>query len=180
MTGGARYPRERLVPPSAAGPGAFVKHARRLRRALGDDWLVEHVGSTSVPGLVAKPVIDLALRVPAAGDLADAGVRLSRAGWSEPEAVGDHWATYLLVAGVRTAIGHLFTAEQWETAHVRLFADWLRSHPQDRERYADLKRALVADGTWGHDYTAAKEGFVRKVVDRARTARGLPPTDGTL
>ena len=64
--------------------------------------------------------------------------------------------------------------------HLRLFARWLRTHPADRERYAELKTSLVAAGVWGEAYTVAKDGFVRDVVDRARAAEGLPPTSGPL
>lgn len=94
--------------------------------------------------------------------------------------VGDHWGTFLLIDEVRAAIGHIFTSEQWPEAHVRLFAEWLRTHPADRDGYADLKRALVEGGAWGSDYTTAKGAFVLEVVNRARAARGLPSLSGPL
>lgn len=117
---------------------------------------MEHVGSTSVPSLVAKPVIDLALRMPEGACVEDASAALVRAGWSELVVVGDHWGTFLLVDRVRSAIGHIFDWEQWAQAHVRLFAEWLRRHEADRVQYADLKKALVSQGSWGDEYTAAK------------------------
>ena len=94
--------------------------------------------------------------------------------------VGDHWATFLLIDKVRSAIGHIFTPELWSEAHVRLFAEWLRTHPADRDSYADLKRTLVERGAWGSDYTTAKGAFVLEVVNRARAARGLPSVNGPL
>ena len=97
------------------------------------------------------------------------------AGWSEIIEVGDHAATLLTFDGIRRAIGHLFTAEQWPEAHLRLFASWLRHHADDRRRYADLKMRLVAQGSWGNEYTLSKGSFVREIVDKARAARGLPP-----
>lgn len=142
-------------------------------RDLGGDWLVEHVGSTSVPLLPAKPVIDLGLRMPACVGPRDVQATFSALGWTDLEAIGDHYAVFLLDDGVRQGIGHLFTAEQWPTAHVRLFAKWLRAHPKDREAYSALKTGLVSAGAWGQDYTNAKTEFVRGVVNRARLAAGL-------
>lgn len=146
-----------------------------LARALGPTWALEHVGSTSVPGLLAKPVIDIALRMPAKAPFADGLQAFGGTPWTTPLVVGDHWATFLRVDGVRTAIGHIFTADQWAEAHIRLFAAWLRTHPVDRDRYARLKSDLVDEGAWGSAYTDAKEVLVREVVNKAREARGLPP-----
>jgi GrpB-like predicted nucleotidyltransferase (UPF0157 family) len=168
------YPAERLAPPDVAWQSRYAEISAGLRQDLGPGWTMEHVGSTSVPGLVAKPVIDLALRLPQGCLLADTSAWFARAGWTAPVVVGDHWATFLLIDEVRSAIGHIFRPEQWSEAHVRLFAEWLRTHPADRDSYADLKRALVERGTWGSDYTTAKGAFVLEVVNRARAARGLP------
>ena len=141
---------------------------------------MEHVGSTSVPGLVAKPVIDLALRLPDGCHVHDASASLAQAGWTEPVAIGEHWATFLLIDTVRSAIGHIFRPEQWPEAHIRLFAEWLRTHGADRDRYAALKRTLVEQSIWGSEYTSAKEEFVLEIVNRERAARGLPLLTGQL
>ncbi|WP_323096777.1 GrpB family protein [Intrasporangium sp. YIM S08009] len=171
------YPPERIVAPDPGWSRRFSELSAGLHRDLGDGWQVEHVGSTSVPGLVAKPVVDLALGVPRGLSVSGAGRDLRAAGWTEPVVVGDHQATFLLDGPVRTAIGHLFTADQWATAHVRLFADWLRRHPADRDAYAALKSGLVAAGTWGEGYTRGKATFVLDVVNRARAERALTPVE---
>jgi GrpB-like predicted nucleotidyltransferase (UPF0157 family) len=59
-----RYPSAGLVPYDPAWPVRYVELAGSLQQVLGDHWQVEHIGSTSVPGLLAKPVIDLAVRIP--------------------------------------------------------------------------------------------------------------------
>jgi GrpB-like predicted nucleotidyltransferase (UPF0157 family) len=174
------YPAGRLVAPDAAWRSRYADISARLRQALGPRWVMEHVGSTSVPGLPAKPVIDLALRLPEGLHIADATSSFEGAGWTAPVVTGDHWATFLVVGGVRSAIAHIFSFEQWPEAHVRLFAEWLRAHPVDRDRYAELKRTLVAGGIWGSDYTMGKAGFVLEVVNRARAERGLPLVQGPL
>ncbi len=158
----------------------YVETSTRLRKILGPGWLTEHVGSTSVPGLLAKPVIDLARRIPEGTCLPEIGAAFLQAGWTEPRTLGDHSAAFLLAGPVREAIAHLFTPEQWPEAHVRLFADWLRTHETDRARYAALKRGLVAEGTWDEEYTDAKSTFVLEVVNRAREARALQPVSGPL
>ncbi|HEX8496203.1 MAG TPA: GrpB family protein [Actinomycetales bacterium] len=104
--------------------------SERLVSGLGRHWVIEHVGSTSVPGLIAKPVVDLAVRVPQRESVTEVSAAFVRLGWTSPVELGDHWATFALDDGVRTAIAHLFTAEQWPQAHVRLFAAWLRAHPR--------------------------------------------------
>jgi GrpB-like predicted nucleotidyltransferase (UPF0157 family) len=159
-----------------AWPGRFRLAAAGLAAVLGDDWLVEHVGSTSVPGLVAKPVIDLAVRVPMGLHVGDVDGALAGAGWVEaPTAVSTHEVRMQLSGRVRTHIAHFFAADAWDTVQQRLFADWLRRHPEDRHRYAELKTTAWADGARGRAYTVAKSVFVKEVVDKARASRGLPP-----
>lgn len=170
-----RYPAARLVPYNPAWPATYYTLAADLRAALGPEWELEHFGSTSVPGLVAKPVIDIAVAEPTSSS-SDWLPSLRALGWTEPAALAAHRAAYLVDGRVRVAIAHPFPPDQWTAAHVRLFADWLRRHPDDRDRYAELKQRLVQDDTWGEPYTRAKREFVQRVVDRARHERGLPAT----
>jgi GrpB-like predicted nucleotidyltransferase (UPF0157 family) len=76
--------------------------------------------------------------------------------------------------GVRRGIAHLFSAEQWATAPQRLFPAWLRTHPTDRDTYARLKQTLRDTGTWGHDYTAAKAAFIKRISDLAAASDRTP------
>lgn len=63
------------------------------RVSLGPGWEFQHVGSTSVPGLLAKPVIDIAIGMPQSVRASEVSDRLRQAGWSGPVPVGDHWST---------------------------------------------------------------------------------------
>ena len=175
MTWECGYPPEHVVPWSATWSVSYERRVADLRRSLGPGWVFEHVGSTSVPGLDAKPVIDIAVRLPCWTTLGVADAAFRAAGWSDVVDVGDHAASVLAHENERVAIAHLFTADQWPQAHLRVFAEWMRSHAEDRLRYAALKRRLVTDGVWGSAYTTAKSSFVREIVDKARAARGLPP-----
>lgn len=174
MTPADNYPPERLVPYDSHWPELYANFEAGLRSLLGDDWELEHVGSTSVPGLPAKPVIDIAIGLPAAATHTVACPRLMAGGWSRPLPVGDHWASTFPATGVRSAIAHLFTAVQWPEAHVRLFAAALRHDPQRRDEYAALKQALVEHNVWGPEYTDSKTPFVIRTVNQARAEMGLP------
>lgn len=167
----AWYPPEGLVPYDPAWPLRYANLAGRLQQTLGNHWQIEHIGSTSVPGLVAKPVIDLALRIPDSNELDVKLPDLEAAGWTDLSPLPTHQALFQLDHdGTRRAIAHLFSNEQWPMAPQRLFPAWLRTHPTDQEAYARLKLGLREGGTWGHEYTAAKAGFVRNISAKAIAA----------
>lgn len=170
-----RYPPQRVVPYDPAWPERYARLRDRLRVGLdpspgaapASGWLIEHVGSTSVPGCLGKPVIDVAVGVPDGVLVEDAHRRLAELGWQDWVRVSDHWVTYLLADGVRSAIAHVYTADQWATADLRVFAAWLRAHPADRDAYAARKLSLVEAGVWGLAYTAGKAPLVQELTDRA-------------
>lgn len=174
------YPPERLVPYDRRWPEEYARFEAGLRGLLGEDWALEHAGSTSVPGLPAKPVIDIAIGMPEGTTYVVASGRLEAGGWGRATAVGDHWAAVFPATGVRAAIAHLFTAAQWPEAHVRLFAAALRRDPRQRDEYAALKQALVEQDVWGSEYTDSKGPFVVRTVNRARADLGLPAVDHPL
>ena len=170
------YPSVGLVAHDPSWAARFAAARDSLVDVLGSGWTVEHIGSTAVPGLVAKPVIDLAVRVPSGGTLTPYDDALTAVGWVEVgSSVTTHDVRMRLDGSVRTHIAHFFPADGWETAHQRLFVARLLTHDDERDRYAALKESLRAAGTWGRAYTDAKGAFVQEVVDRARAERGLPP-----
>jgi len=146
-----------------------------LQQVLGDHWQVEHIGSTSVPGLLAKPVIDLAVRIPEQETVHDNLRAFATAGWTGMTPLPTHQALFQVDHdGTRRAIAHLFPADRWPTASQRVFPAWLRAHPADRDAYANLKQTLRCGGLWGHDYTNAKAAFVQHICAKA----GVPPPEG--
>ncbi|MFX4273099.1 GrpB family protein [Propionibacteriaceae bacterium Y1685] len=152
----------------------FARAAQHLLSAADRTWTVEHIGSTSVPGLMAKPIIDLAVRVGSVAEVDDMRAQLSRAGWlAVRRQPVDHRVLVREANEVRTHIAHFFTAQQWETCHQRLFRDWLRAHPEDQRVYLEAKRR--ASGEIGGAYTRIKAPVVLEIVNRAREAQGLPP-----
>ncbi|MDZ5143292.1 GrpB family protein [Microbacterium testaceum] len=164
-----------IVDPDAAWPGVFEMLRSRIDGALGDRVLeIGHVGSTSVPGLAAKPVIDIDLTV-ADTDDEDAYVpALEALGFvlrvREPWWLGHR----CLVSAEPAANLHVWPPDSPEAARHRLFRDWLRADELDRQRYAAVKREVVADGLMS-EYNARKEGVIREIYTRAFTAAGLLP-----
>jgi GrpB-like predicted nucleotidyltransferase (UPF0157 family) len=140
---------------------------------------VDHVGSTSVPGLAAKPIIDMDVVVAAPGDVDTVIERL--------QGIGYRWRGDLGVPG-REAFAapadptqprhHLYVVVEDERAHLDhwLLRDLLREDATARSRYAALKRhnAERADGDMDR-YVAAKAELVAELLSRARAGRGLPP-----
>jgi GrpB-like predicted nucleotidyltransferase (UPF0157 family) len=149
----------------------------RLRGELDtvlDRWLaapVEHVGSTAVPGLSAKPVIDLQAAVPdfdCAPAVADA---LGRSGWHlvPPELDDRPWRRFFVQAtgDVRVAHLHLLLAGSERWVQQLAFRDALRGEPDLRQRYQALKLQLAAEHADDREaYTEGKAAFVRAVVAR--------------
>jgi GrpB-like predicted nucleotidyltransferase (UPF0157 family) len=154
----------------------------RVRAALvGLAIDVQHAGSTSVPGLAAKPVVDLVVTVPDADDEDSYAPALRAAGYTfhhrEP-----HWEAHRLFKrgmphlmdhgitrdGVPKVNLHVFPATSAEPGRMLLFRDWLRAHPEDRVLYEGTKRTL-ADREWAavQDYADAKTPVVTEILGRA-------------
>jgi len=165
-----------------AWPAAFERVAGVVGEALGDRVLaLHHVGSTSVVGLPAKPVIDVDLVVadpadePAyIPDLEAAGfVHVVREPWWHEHRLLKHTdpVTHL----------HVFGPDCPEVVRHLMFQQWLRDHPEDHTAYADAKRTAAAEmnarpgGGTGMDYNRHKEPVVRGIYDQMFRAHGMLP-----
>ena len=150
-------------------PKQFAREAQRIRAALGDRAIrIEHVGSTSVPELIAKPIIDILLVVADSADERSYAPDLVAAGYvlriREPD-----WHEHRLFNGPETDLNlHVFTSASVEIARMLRFRDRLRSHAEERERYARAKE-LLAKRTWKHvqDYADAKSQVIEEILARA-------------
>ena len=157
-------------------PTRFEAFAAEIREAGDGAWAIEHIGSTAIPGMRAKPIIDLAVRVEDLGEFATHRQALETAGWRQGSAVRTHPVMIRESGGVRIAIAHFFVAAEWDAVHQRILRDWLREHPEDADRYAHAKcDAVAAEARGRSTYNAAKSPVIQELVDRARAARGLPP-----
>jgi GrpB-like predicted nucleotidyltransferase (UPF0157 family) len=153
-------------------PQLFEREAERIRAALGERALeVEHTGSTSIPGLAAKPIIDILLVVADSADEAAYVPPLEAAGYvlrlREPD-----WFEHRLLKGADpTANVHVFSTGCVEIERMLLFRDRLRANDAERDLYERTKREL-AQREWRfvQDYADAKGEVVEAIIERARTA----------
>jgi GrpB-like predicted nucleotidyltransferase (UPF0157 family) len=153
-------------------PRSFRHEAARLRSVLGTEALrIEHVGSTSVPALIAKPVVDIVLVVPDSADEPSYVPRLQAAGYvlriREPG-----WFEHRLFNGPDAAVNlHVFSTGAAEVERMLRFRDRLRADEAARNRYERVKREL-AQRTWRHvqDYADAKSAVVGEILAAAEGA----------
>lgn len=159
-------------------PARFEALERTIREALGAAALsVEHVGSTSVPSLAAKPVIDIDLTVANPADEAAYVPALERARFAllirEP---GWHEHRCLLLDDPACNL-HVFGPDCPEVVRHRMFRDWLIAHAEERELYRraklDAARETRASGGMVMDYNRHKEPVIREIYERMFRARGL-------
>jgi GrpB-like predicted nucleotidyltransferase (UPF0157 family) len=167
-----------VVEPDPSWPAQFDELADRIRGALGNRVLaIEHVGSTSVLDLPAKPIIDIDLIVADSSDEAAYVPALEQIGFvlqvREPG-----WHQHrLMVATSPPANVHVFGPDSPEVIRHRMFRDWLRDHPDDRAVYTDAKRAAAdesnAAGEAMPEYNLRKQPVIREILDRVFRAHGM-------
>ena len=154
-------------------PAKFVAEAQTLREILGDHLAeIAHVGSTAVPGLAAKPVIDILIGV--------YSLEAAKAAVPEIEALGySYWREDTVPKRLYFVKGlpphgprshHIHLVEQgsefWRT-HL-LFRDFLRANPEEARRYADLKHKLAAQFAGDREaYTEGKAEYIQAVLQKA-------------
>ena len=156
-----------------AWPGLYEREATRIRSLLGDRVrLLEHVGSTSIPGIAAKPVIDIDLAVPDSADEPAYVADLEAGGYvlrgREPD-----WFEHRLFNGPDTKLNlHVFTVGSTEIDRMLAFRDHLRTNEDERRLYEATKRELAArEWVYVQDYADAKTEIVQALVARALAAR---------
>jgi len=154
-------------------PRRFEREEQRIRAALGDRaFQVEHAGSTSVPGLPAKPIIDIVLVVADTTDEEAYVPALEAAGYvlriREPD-----WYEHRMFRERETNVNlHVFSAGCEEIDRMLVFRNWLRENASDRELYERTKRELAEkDWKYVQNYAHAKTAVVEEIIARAQSSR---------
>lgn len=170
LIGGAEKVEIRILDYDPNWPREFAAHARVIARALGNTALqIEHIGSTSVPSLAAKPIIDVLVVVADAANESAYLPQLEAAGYvlrvREPE-----WHEHrMLRPPEKNAHIHVYSAGCPEIARNLIFRDRLRQNSDDRRRYEQAKRALAAQ-EWPdmNGYATAKTDVIESIIAAAQ------------
>lgn len=148
----------------------FIKERERLTGALGLlAKKIEHVGSTAIPGMIAKPILDIEIGVPNVGRIASLKKRLLRLGYIGPRT--RNRSNIVFVKGPesrRTVYVHVvkYGGNVWRRDIA--FREWLRSRPADAQRYKRLKQLLAKKFSLNRErYTKAKDQFIRSILKKA-------------
>ncbi len=155
-------------------PSQYEEEKDRILGAIGDVTVaIEHIGSTAVPGLGAKPIIDIMVAVSRLGDAERCIEPLQEIGYEYvPEyndVIPERRYFHKGPPGARTYHLHMveLTSGFWER-HL-LFRDFLRTHPEEARRYHQLKKELAAKfGSDRDGYTEAKTSFIESVIAKSR------------
>ena len=159
----------------------FEAIADRLRSTLGEEVIrIDHIGSTSIPGLAAKPIVDIQLSVRALEPMAAYARHLERLGYVWRENNPERTKRYFREQpGQRRTHIHVRKLGSWHEQYALLFRDYVRRHPDARDRYEQVKRALAEQ--FRHDrytYTEAKAPIFWEIIqkaDRWAAATGWEP-----
>ena len=167
MLGSPGYPgRVTVAPPDPIWPAAFEAERTRIRKMLPEACHIEHVGSTSVPGMPAKPILDLMLGVEDFWTAVSRWIpRLESLGYIHFPDVSTEWRTFFGHGEPRMHHLHLvaYGGEEWR--RLLRFRDCLRADPELRKAYAQEKLRLCALHEYDRAaYTAAKAPFIDGVL----------------
>ena len=164
------FSRIHIVDSDPRWPDTFRREADRILALLGSRALrIEHIGSTSVPGLAAKPIIDILLVLADSSDEDMYVPSLEFAGYSLRIREKD-WHEHRMLKGPDTDINlHVFSSGCHEIDRILIFRDWLRSNAADRALYERTKRDLTKRG-WKdvQEYADAKTVVIEQILVRAR------------
>jgi GrpB-like predicted nucleotidyltransferase (UPF0157 family) len=158
-----------LAPYNPEWPLLFEQLEGQIRATLGADALmIAHVGSTSVPGLSAKPVIDMVLAVADSANESAYAPPLERAGYVLRIREPDWFEHRMLKSPAIDGNLHVFSRGCAEIDRMLAFRNWLRVNEDDRSLYERAKQALAArQWTYTQDYADAKSGVVGEILARA-------------
>jgi len=163
----------------------FEEEAARIKKALGSNCVeIHHIGSTSVPGLAAKPIIDMIPVVLDISKVDSANVAMQTLGYEAKGEYGIPFRRYFQKGdSIRTHHAHIFEIGNSEIERHLKFRDWMRKYPEDREAYARLKQELAHQHPYDITaYCLGKEDFVATIDKKAgfnglRVVKALIPRE---
>ena len=170
LIGGVEKARIKLLDYDPDWPKKFQTHAGRIIEALGDSALrTEHIGSTSVPGLAAKPIIDILVEVQDSADESAYLPQLEAAGYRLRVREPDWNEHRMFRTPERDVHVHVYSTGCPEMERNLVFRDRLRRNIEDRNRYEQVKRKL-AEKEWSdmNEYAEAKTEVIESIIASAQ------------
>lgn len=179
-----------LAPYDPGWPALFQEERERLQAAVGA-WAadIQHVGSTSVPGTAAKPIIDIAVHLRTLVDALYCITPLVEIGYECLGEFGIPGRIYFrkptdnpLPGQAHGGVGRTHQIHMYETGHDQyekqiIFRDYLRAHPEAAQEYEALKRDLAARYSDIEGYAEAKSDFVARILGLSRASVAVPGTE---
>jgi GrpB-like predicted nucleotidyltransferase (UPF0157 family) len=174
---------EQIAPYNPEWSTLYEAEASKLKEIFGDELLgIEHIGSTSVPGLASKPIVDIMILIANHENVDKFIPALQTLGYSFDTAVHAmtpsperHFFRKGNPSEFHLSIAYEDKGSFWKRQLA--FRDYLRAHPDERDRYAALKEKLIADDPTGKDaYIGGKTDLVNEMLDKSGFIRWQPPT----
>lgn len=139
--------RVEVVPPDPTWPEAFAAESQQISVALGENVVaIHHIGSTTIPNIYAKPVIDLLAEVIDLAQVDECNADMADLGYAAMGEFGIAGRRFFRLdneKGLRTHHVHVFAAGSEQVARHLAFRDYMTAHPADAQRYSDLKQKLA-------------------------------------
>lgn len=178
--------RVEVVPHNPTWRNEFERESKQVALALGENVVVvHHIGSTAIPNIYAKPVIDLLVEVNDITQIAECNAAMEALGYEAMGEFGIPGRRFFRKeneAGIRTHHVHTFESASPEIERHLAFRDYMMAHPDNAQQYSELKRALVKklQGSDIEGYMDGKDGFIKEMEKRAvawcrlqKSAQGL-------
>jgi GrpB-like predicted nucleotidyltransferase (UPF0157 family) len=168
-----------VVPPSPLWLAAFVQESQQVKRALGENLVqIHHIGSTAIPNIYAKPIIDMLVEVQSLESVDECRTVMESLGYEVLGEFGIPGRRFFRkdnAQGLRTHHIHAFLVGSAQVQRHLAFRDYLSTQPALAQEYSDLKRSLAAKfPTDIHGYMDGKNAFIQQ-IDRQAAQRNLSP-----
>lgn len=161
-----------VVPHDPQWQELFAIESRQVREALGANAIaIHHIGSTAIPGIYAKPIIDLLVKVSNLAKVDNRNTSIESLGYIAMGEFGIPDRRYFRKdnqAGIRTHHIHIFVSNSEQVKRHLAFRDYIIAHPEDACRYSDLKRRLAKEYPTDIDgYMDGKDSFIKAIDKKA-------------
>ena len=168
-----------VVPHTSEWRNIFEAEAKLIAAALGGNVVaIHHIGSTSIPGIYAKPVIDLLIEVKNITEVDSQSAAMQSLGYEVMGEFGISGRRYFRKDNreeIRTHQIHIFESGSAQVKRHLAFRDYLIAHPADAQKYSELKRTLAARHSQNMDgYIDGKDEFIKETDRKAARWRESP------